>query len=298
MGAEPALPAALVTARGAGGAGGARGNRGIRATRASKTQGLLRRVAAVLAALTVLSQIAYPLTDGERLRMLTLVSVLLFAAASTIHAAATRGPLWGLGLLAVAGGLGLAAEATGVRTGLPFGEYAYAGTLGPQVAGVPVIVPLAWVMMAYPCLLLGRRLAGVAARRFRRPRMSPLVVVTTGGLTLASWDLFLDPQMVAAGHWRWASPAPALPGVPGVPISNFAGWLLVALVIMAALQAVLPAGRSTGEGVPGALLAWTWAGSTLGNAVFFDRPWVALWGGAVMGVPVVSYLYAWWDGRP
>ncbi len=258
----------------------------------------LRLVAGLLAAFTVLSQIAYPLTDGKPLRQLTILTVLLFATASVVHAVATRGTLWGLGLVVLAGGLGLGAEAVGVRTGVPFGEYAYAGTLGPQVAGVPLVVPLAWVMMAYPCLLLGRRLARDAARRSRRLRPSSLVVIATGGFALASWDLFLDPQMVAAGNWTWVSPSPALPGVPGVPITNFGGWLLVALLMMAALETVLPAGRSGSEGVPGALLAWTWAGSTLGNAVFFDRPWVGLWGGAGMGLVVVPYLYSWWDGRP
>ncbi|GAB3596885.1 carotenoid biosynthesis protein [Angustibacter peucedani] len=266
--------------------------------RPARTSSGLRAVSAVLAAATVLAQIAYPLTDGEPLRLLTIATVLLFAAASVLHAAATRGVLWALGLLVLAGGLGLGAEALGVRTGLPFGEYAYAGTLGPQVAGVPVVVPLAWVMMAYPCLLLGRRLARAAARRSRRPEPSSLVVVPTGGLALAAWDLFLDPQMVAAGHWTWAHPTPCLPGVPGVPLTNFAGWLLVAVVMVAVLEGVLPQGRSAAEGVPGALLAWTWAGSALGNAVFFDRPWVAVWGGVAMGVVVVPYLFLWWDGRP
>jgi len=42
--------------------------------------------------------------------------------------------------------------------------------------------------------------------------------------------------------------------------------------------------------VPAAVLAWTWAGSTLGNLAFFDRPWVALYGGLAMGALVVPYL--------
>jgi putative membrane protein len=107
--------------------------------------------------------------------------VLLFAGASVLHAAATRGYAWAVGLLVVAGGIGLAAEAVGVRTGFPFGHYEYTGTLGPEVLDVPVVVPLAWVMMAYPCLLLGRRLARAGARRSRRGTPSSLVVVLTAG---------------------------------------------------------------------------------------------------------------------
>lgn len=257
-----------------------------------------RTVSAVLAAATVLAQIAYPLTDGEPLHLLTIATVLLFTAASVVHAGATRGVTWAAGLVVLAGGIGLAAESIGVRTGLPFGEYHYAGTLGPQVLDVPVVVPLAWVMMAYPSLLLGRRLARLAARRERRREPSSLVVIGTGGLCLAAWDLFLDPQMVAAGHWTWAHPTPALPGVPGIPVSNYLGWLLVALVMMALLEVLLPDARRAPEAVPALLLGWTWAGSVIGNAVFFDRPAVALWGGVVMGVVVVPYLYSWWDGRP
>ena len=37
-------------------------------------------------------------------------------------------------------------ERVGTQTGLPFGRYAYTGALQPQVAHVPVIVPLALVM--------------------------------------------------------------------------------------------------------------------------------------------------------
>jgi putative membrane protein len=39
------------------------------------------------------------------------------------------------------------------------------------------------------------------------------------------------------------------------------------------------------------VLAWTWAGSTVGNLVFFDRPWVALYGGLAMGAVVGPYLW-------
>ena len=58
-------------------------------------------------------------------------------------AAAVRGAGWATGLLVLSAGTGLAAEVLGVRTGFPFGEYAYTDALQPQVLGVPVVVPLA-----------------------------------------------------------------------------------------------------------------------------------------------------------
>ncbi len=245
-----------------------------------------------LAGGAVLSQVAYPLLRGEALRRTTIGSVATFAAASVADAARRGGLRAAATTLAVAGGLGLAAEAVGTRTGLPFGRYRYAGTLGPQVLGVPVVVPLAWTMLAHPAVRLGRHLARdlPGARR-------EVATVSAAAWTLASWDLFLDPQMTAAGHWAFGTPRPHLPGVPGIPLSNYAGWLLTSAVMCAALHRVLPAERATPQTVPAALLGWTWLGSTLANAVFFRRPAVAAYGGLAMGLTVLPYLRSLLAGR-
>lgn len=242
---------------------------------------------AALATLVVLAQIAYPLLSGEPLRLLTIATVVLFFAASVTHAWLTRGAWWALGLVVVTAGGGFLAEAVGVATGYPFGEYAYAGSLGPRLLHVPVVVPLAWTMMAYPCLVVARRLL-----RERAPALVPLVA----GFALAAWDVFLDPQMVAAGHWTWAHPTPALPGVPGIPLTNFAGWLLVAVAMMALLS-LLPDSPRAPVGVPVTLFLWTWLGSVVGNAVFFDRPSVALVGGIAMGLVGLPLLWSLWQTR-
>ncbi len=49
-------------------------------------------------------------------------------------------------------------------------------------------------------------------------------------------------------------------------------------------------GRPPAVVVPALLLAWTWAGSVVGNAAFFGRPAVAVWGGLLLGAFVVPYL--------
>ena len=231
----------------------------------------------------VLAQIVFPLTDGAL--ALTLGCVALFALASVSHAVARFGPWRAAGLVTVAGGGGLLAELLGVATGFPFGHYAYSGTLGWAVDGVPAVVPAAWTMMAYPALLVGRRLVGRAGR--------PAVVVVAAW-ALASWDVFLDPQMVDAGHWRWVSPTPSLPGVDGIPVTNFAGWLLVALLMMALLDRVLDhggpasaAGSAVDDRLPVVLYLWTYASSVLAHTVFFGRPTVALVGGLAMGLVAV-----------
>ncbi|GAA3626301.1 hypothetical protein GCM10022223_49450 [Kineosporia mesophila] len=237
----------------------------------------------------VLAQISYPLLSGAPLRVVTVLSVLLLTSAGVLHAALRWSPRHAAVLFAVAGGIGLAAETIGVHTGYPFGEYVYTGRLGLKVAGVPVLVPIAWTMIAYPALLLGRRLAtGIGGTR-SRARTALL-----GGFALAAWDLYLDPQMTAQDAWRFADPHPALPGVPGIPLTNYAGWLLVALIIVAALDRVLPdrPDRRRGWEWPAAsVLAWTWLGSAVANLFFFGRPWVGVYGGLVMGLTVLPYLH-------
>lgn len=233
---------------------------------------------AVPAAATVLAQVAYPLVGGGVRDGLTVLTVLLFALASVTHAAVTRGVRSAVALLLVAGGGGLLAEAVGVAAGVPFGRYEYADRLGPAVLGVPLVIPLAWVMMAWPAYLVGVRLARGRGRAAR---------VAVAATALASWDLFLDPQMVDAGHWRWADPSPALPGVPGVPLSNYLGWVLVALALMALLDLVAPAVPSPADALPYALYLWTYASSVLAHAAFFGLPASALWGGLGMGLVAV-----------
>jgi uncharacterized membrane protein len=96
-------------------------------------------------------------------------------------------------------------------------------------------------------------------------------------VALTAWDLFLDPQMVDAGYWEWAVDGP----YHGIPLSNYAGWLLTGVVVLAVVELLRPAVA------PSDPLLWlyTWWAvmSTIGFAVFFGEPGVALVGGLGMG---------------
>jgi putative membrane protein len=251
----------------------------VTTTAAGRTAVLPVAVPAALAAATVLLQIAYPLVHGPARTGLTIVTVVAFFLASTSHALLHRGARWTAAFVLVTAGGGLLAEAAGTATGLPFGDYTYGPGLGSRLLGVPLVIPLAWSMMAYPCLLVGQRLT-----------RSPAAAALVGGWALASWDLFLDPQMVEAGYWRWADVRHALPGSPDVPVSNHLGWLLVAIAMMAALQA-LPRRRAD-DRQPATLFLWTYGSSVLANAAFFGRPATALVGGIGMGLVAVPYALA------
>jgi uncharacterized membrane protein len=240
------------------------------------TRPRLSRVAVLLAAATVLAQIAYPLLSGSARDGDTVLTVLLFCASSCAAAASSNGARWALRFLLLTAGFGFAVEALGTATGVPFGRYEYAGSLGPRLLDVPVIVPLAWAMMAYPALVVGNRIA-------RRNSLLPRIAAST--VALASWDVFLDPQMVGAGHWRWLDTHGI--SLAGVPLGNFAGWLVASAVLMTLLHRLLPAPSGACDAVPLGLYAWTYFSSVLANLAFFGRPAVALAGGLAMGVPML-----------
>lgn len=229
-------------------------------------------------------QLPYPLVHGHARDVLTVATVVVFAVVSSGYALASRGAPYAVVLVAIAGLGGLLVEVIGVRTGLPFGRYQYDGGLGPSVAGVPVVVGLAWLMMAHPCVVVAERVAaGVALR------------VAAAAVALAGWDVFLDPQMVGAHHWHWLDPAPHLPGVQRVPLSNLGGWLLVAAVIATALVVTSRRSRRAGAGAADepvvVLWIWVWLSSALAALVFFGHPAVAGWGTLAMGIVGVPLLY-------
>jgi len=237
-------------------------------------------VAPVIPVLVVVGlQIPYPLVHGHARDVLTVVTVVVFALVSLSYAIASRGVSYGAVLVAAAGVGGFAIEVVGVHTGVPFGDYRYDGGLGPAVFGVPLVIGPAWLMMAHPCVVVAARIA----------RTAPLQVIAAA-VGLAGWDVFLDPQMVDAHHWHWFDPSPHLPGINGIPLSNFGGWLLVSTVVATVL--VVASRRSVRrlERPLVVLWIWVWLSSALAALVFFRHPAVAGWGVLTMGlvgVPVV-----------
>lgn len=118
--------------------------------------------------------------------------------------------------------LGWLVEVVGQASSFPFGSYQYTPLLQPQLAGVPVLIPLAWLMMMPPAWAMALVIAGAQPGWRARVRRAAVAA-----LAFTAWDLFLDPQLVAWNAWVWA-----VPGVYfGIPLLNFAGWLLVAFCV-------------------------------------------------------------------
>ena len=110
-------------------------------------------------------------------------------------------------------------EFVGIKTGFPYGEFAYEVPLGPMLfdsipLGLPVFfLPLVLNSYLLCLLLLGQRAQWALVR-------VPVVVAA-----VLAVDLVLDPAAVALGFWSYGG------GVYyGVPLSNYAGWVLSATV--------------------------------------------------------------------
>jgi putative membrane protein len=132
-----------------------------------------------------------------------------------------RRALAGLGALAV---FTYGIELVAVKTGWPYGHFAYEVSLGPMLFDT---IPLALPLFFFP-IALNATLFAVALTRERSR-------VTTAGTALALvilLDLILDPAAVALDFWGWIEPG----AYYGVPAQNYAGWLLsgtVAVVLVA-----------------------------------------------------------------
>lgn len=242
--------------------------------------GRTRVVPAALTLAVVALQIGYPLTHGDARDVLTVLIVAGLAATCLVHAALTRGLPTAGSLFVVTAVPGWAVEALGVHTGFPFGHYAYSDDLGPRLLGAPLLIGLAWTMLAWPAALVARRLARSGVAR-----------ILVGAWALASADLFLDPQQVAAGHWKWRFPSPHLPGVHDVPLTNYAGWLLVALLLSAAVQWIAGDGD---DAVMVAVYLWLYVGWIVALAAFLDLAAAAGWGALGMGIAALPVAVEWW----
>jgi uncharacterized membrane protein len=242
----------------------------------------LRRLTRGLFGGLIAAQVAYPRVSPARRAAATRGIVALMLVGSAAEAVAARGRRGGV-LLAAAGVVGLVAEHVGIRTGRPFGRYAYGDGLGIKVGGVPVLAAAAWAMMARPAWVV----AGLVDER-----VVARVPLAAGALT--AWDVFLDPRMVAEGFWAWEDGG----AFEDVPLSNFAGWFATAAVVFA-LWATLDRDDepATDGGVALALYTWTWLGETFANAVYWHRPKVAVAGSVAMGAFAVPALWRWATAR-
>jgi len=239
----------------------------------------LRRLDPVSAAgiaLWVLAMIATPIvrwTAGEA-ALYPMISLGVLLQALAVVIVLVRGAGWRSVLLTVLPVLPLAwlVEYVGSSTGFPFGRYHYTDVLQPQLAGVPLLIPLAWLMMLPPAWAVGSLV--IKSRTFSLPLPVRLARALVAALAFTAWDLFLDPQMVAWNFWTWDQPGAYF----GIPLVNFLGWFLVSFVLsFLLLPSSLPAAPLL------LIYALTWFLQSFGQMFFWGLPGPALAGFLGMG---------------
>jgi putative membrane protein len=239
-------------------------------------EGVLRAV--------LLGIVRLPLLPGGLITLTTIV-----ALSSLAHAWYSLGGRLTLAFFGLSAAVSWVYEQVGVATGLVFGAYHYTGYLGARLGDVPLLIPLAWFMMTYPSyvianLAIERRATGTpqgVARLIRLAAVSAVVMTV--------WDLVIDPILSGSSvrAWVWETGGPYF----GIPIHNYAGWLLTTFTVYLAYRALeqrfapVPLGPVT-ESVA-ALAVVTYAVMLASNLLSGVAPaGLAAIGPVVMGVPL------------
>ncbi len=174
--------------------------------------------------------------------------VFIFLAVYVLAGAVHMGWRRTLAYIPLGYGLAWISELASIHWGFPYGDYYYIhDTMGRElwVLGVPFMDSLSYVFLSYcsysmaifvlsPVLFCARGCFILETRSLRRGWSTLLL----GALLFVLLDIIIDP--VALQGYRWFLGqiyGYRSPGVYfGIPMSNFGGWLLVGLALVAALQ--------------------------------------------------------------
>jgi len=127
-------------------------------------------------------------------------------------------------------GVAWTAEFVSTRVGFPFGLYHYTGVTRSRelyLSNVPVFDPVSFVFLAYASYCLARLMLGCSRG---------LPVVVASGVLMMLLDVVIDPLAVRGDRWFLGRIFYYPEGgvLFGVPLSNFAGWVLVGCLAIGA----------------------------------------------------------------
>lgn len=239
-------------------------------------------------AIAIVLQIFYPFTHGLVLQFITISAIYAGALAMLLHAYYSFGLRYASTYLVVTILFALLIEQIGVTTGWPFGDHSFDSSLGVRIYDVPLVTPLAWLMLAHPILVAARRVTQHWAFIY-------------GGAIMMAWHLFVDPQMAAAHRVTWTFAGSHIPFENELPISNPAGWLFVGMLLIAILHFTLPKDRRK-QGAEfvavDIFLGWTLLAGVVDNVFFFKHPEIAVFAGAIYALVLAPYFFSRWLGKP
>lgn len=130
-----------------------------------------------------------------------------------------------IGGIALVAGYAYLIEYIGVQTGVPYGAFSYGVILGPMIGGIPIALPLLFIPLVLNAYLVCLLVLNTRAR---------WIVVASAIPTLVLMDVVLDPAAVALGFWGFPNGGVFY----DVPLSNYLGWVLSAIVSIMAVSYV------------------------------------------------------------
>lgn len=120
-------------------------------------------------------------------------------------------------------GIAWLSEILGLKTSIPFGSYSLTSAIGPQMFGLPFLLVLAYLGIAYCSWTLALLILGIAKKPFQS--WDTLSAPLLASSIFLAWDLSMEPDWSTvdrAGIWRQGGP------YFGVPLGNFFGWFVTA----------------------------------------------------------------------
>jgi putative membrane protein len=114
---------------------------------------------------------------------------------------------------------GFFVEMLGVKTGFPFGDYAYGGALGLKVNDIPVTIGLNWMLLTLGAISI-----------MRKTKLAPIVQSILGALLMVLVDVLIEPVAIKLDFWQWESSQ--------IPLSNYLAWGLIAFLFIYSFHAL------------------------------------------------------------
>lgn len=150
--------------------------------------------------------------DGLNTLFLTLIPAFLLLSLLLLLIQHTQWSLkfglWAFGVLV----FGIGIEWLGIKTSAIFGSYQYGTVLGWKIDGVPLIIGVNWLLLAY-CS------KDIADRIFNQP----LLAILFAAFLMVVMDFLIEPVAIQLEFWYWPNNM--------VPLQNYLGWFVVSLAL-------------------------------------------------------------------
>ncbi|MBD3157287.1 MAG: carotenoid biosynthesis protein [Candidatus Lokiarchaeota archaeon] len=153
---------------------------------------------------------------GESVTWVSAFFIVALALPSYYYFIKWAGPKKGMLILILFAIFPVIIESIGISTGIPYGSFHYAETMGFKILG---LVPWS-VTFAFGPLLLGSMTVTT------RLSQNASLAIPASAIVLVLVDLVLDPAAVVLNIWVWSQPG----AYYGVPLVNFVGWFITGTV--------------------------------------------------------------------